>query len=94
MEASRSTCRICCGLNSVAAIMPEGMRSGKQHTIGGIAGFSAKRNECQSVFQFGGFILRDAAYAAPPATTAKPLRRDEVLDPHGEERGNAARLEP
>jgi hypothetical protein len=33
----------------------------------------------------GGFILRDAAYAAP---------QDEVLDPHGEERGNAARLEP
>jgi hypothetical protein len=24
------------------------------------------------------FILRDAAYAAPPATTAKPLRGDEV----------------
>jgi hypothetical protein len=31
---------------------------------------------------------------APPAITAKPLRRDEVLNPHGEERGNAARLEP
>jgi hypothetical protein len=45
MEASRSTGRIYCGLNSVAAIMPEGMRSGKQHTIGGMAGFSAKRND-------------------------------------------------
>jgi hypothetical protein len=31
--------------------------------------------------------------AAPQATTAKPLRGDEVLDPHGEERGNAVRLE-
>jgi hypothetical protein len=61
--------------------MPEGMHSGKQPAISGIAGFSAKRNESQSVF----FILRDAAYAAP---------QDEVLDPHGEERGNAARLEP
>jgi hypothetical protein len=47
-----------------------------------------------SKVEFGGFILRDAADAAPPAITAKPLRRDEVLDPHGEERGNAARLEP
>jgi hypothetical protein len=85
MEASRSTCRICRSLNSVAAIMPEGMHSGKQPAISSIAGFSAKRNDCQSVFQFSGFILRDAAYAAP---------QDEVLDPHGEERGNAARLEP
>jgi len=33
----------------------------------------------------GVFILRDAANAAP---------QDEVLVPHGEERGNAARLEP
>jgi hypothetical protein len=31
-------------------------------------------------FQSGGFILRDASLrAAPPAITAKPLRRDEVL---------------
>ena len=30
---------------------------------------------------------------APPAITANPLRRDEVLDPYGEERGTA-RLEP
>jgi hypothetical protein len=31
-------------------------------------------------FQTGGFILRDASLrAAPPAITAKPLRRDEVL---------------
>src|SRR5580692_5908745 len=36
-------------------------------------------------FQFGGFILRDGASRLP---------QDEVLDPHGEERGNAARLEP
>jgi hypothetical protein len=74
--------------------MPQAIDSGKQHAIGGNVGFSAKRNEHQSVFQFGGFILRDAAYAAPPAITAKPLRGDEVSDPHGEERGNAARLEP
>ena len=33
----------------------------------------------------GGFILRDGACAPP---------QDEVLDPHGEERGKAARLEP
>ena len=33
----------------------------------------------------GGFILRDAADAAP---------KDGVYDPHGEERGSAARLEP
>jgi hypothetical protein len=45
MEASRSTCRICRGFNSVAAIMPEGMHSGKQPAISGIAGFSAKRND-------------------------------------------------
>src|SRR6266566_1905205 len=35
---------------------------------------------------------RRARCAAPPAITAEPLRRDEVLNPHGEERGNAARL--
>jgi hypothetical protein len=28
--------------------------------------------------QHRGFILRNAAVAAPPATTAKPLRGDEV----------------
>jgi len=41
--------------------MPQAIDSGKQHAISGNVGFSAKRNECQSVFQFGGFILRDAA---------------------------------
>jgi hypothetical protein len=35
---------------------------------------------------FRGFILRDATLRVAP--------QDEVLDPHGEERGNAARLEP
>jgi hypothetical protein len=65
--------------------MPQAIDSGKQHAISGNVGFSAKRNECQSVLQFGGFILRDAAYAVP---------QEEVLDPHGEERGDAARLEP
>src|SRR5260370_41220213 len=37
-------------------------------------------------FKFGGFILRDAMLRMAP--------QDEVLHPHGEERGNAARLEP
>src|SRR5258705_3632060 len=37
-------------------------------------------------FKFGGFILRDAMLRMAP--------QDEVLNPHGEERGNAARLEP
>jgi hypothetical protein len=32
--------------------------------------------------------------AAPPAITAELLRKDEVLNPHGEEHGYAARLEP
>ena len=36
-------------------------------------------------FKFGGFILRDAMLRMAP--------QDEVLNPHGEERGNAARLE-
>jgi hypothetical protein len=35
---------------------------------------------------FRGFIFRDATLRVAP--------QDEVLDPHGEERGNAARLEP
>jgi hypothetical protein len=36
--------------------------------------------------RFGGFILRDAKLCVAP--------QDEVLDPLGEERGKAARLEP
>jgi hypothetical protein len=39
----------------------------------------------RGILQFDGFILRDGRVAASS---------DEVLDPHGEERGNAARLEP
>src|ERR1700694_3335753 len=35
-----------------------GPRQGAQSSAGGR--FSAKRNDCPSVFQFGGFILRDA----------------------------------
>jgi hypothetical protein len=30
MEASHQSCRIACGLNSVAAIMPQAMRSSKR----------------------------------------------------------------
>ena len=39
-----------------------------------------------SIFRFSGFILRDGA--------SRLLRMRFFLDPHGEERGNAARLEP
>ncbi len=38
------------------------------------------------ILQFGGFILRDVMLRMAP--------QDEVLNPHGEERSNAARLEP
>src|SRR5258708_6228145 len=50
------------------------------------------------LFQFSGFILRDARKRALLRMRSSRRRfappRDEVLDPHGEERGNAARLEP
>jgi hypothetical protein len=38
------------------------------------------------IFRFYGFILRDASLCDAP--------QDEVPDPHGEEHGNAVRLEP
>jgi len=47
---------------------------------------SSPKITAESNFQDGGLILRDASLCDAP--------QDEVLDPHGEERGNAARLEP
>jgi len=52
----------------VAAIMPEAMGGGKPQAEAAVmrpGDFSAMRNDGWSTFQFGGSILRDAAYAAP-----------------------------
>ena len=50
------------------------------------------------IFQFSGFILRDASRSlSSGARSRDPLAMllwIRSLDPHGEERGNAARLEP
>jgi hypothetical protein len=43
-------------------------------------------NRCSSSQSASHLIFRDARLRRAP--------QDEVLDPHGEERGNAARLEP
>src|SRR5258708_36225418 len=71
--------------NYVASIMPQRPRSGKPREASPVG-----------VFPLSGMTVRtfSSSVASSFETRLAPLLRMRSLDPHGDERGNAGRLEP